>query len=224
MTYASDQQEITYGSNQIYREIKQAHLTGITIEGRIICTSQHVTACTIMLLQRYHLNTLISLLLFRSNRFPTQMSSTTFPLNQPIEIELVLSKSLKLDATYTSCGSNKLVVFVHGSGSTHLSPRNQYVARQLNDSNISTLLCDLLSVSEVRADEVDAHIRFDIPYISKRLNDLLDAFHNQYNIRGHRIGLFGASTGAAAALSVAAQRNDIYAGMQYMHIYDAMLI
>jgi pimeloyl-ACP methyl ester carboxylesterase len=96
-----------------------------------------------------------------------------------------------------------LVLFVHGSGSSRLSPRNRYVAEVLQDHGLATLLFDLLSARE--AD--DRRKVFDIELLGERVGCSLEALH------GHRpdlaalpVGLFGASTGAAAALKLAAAR------------------
>lgn len=98
--------------------------------------------------------------------------------------------------------SAPLVLFVHGSGSSRLSPRNRYVAQVLNDAGITTLLFDLLSVDEAQArDKV-----FDIDLLAGRVEQALAWAASREELAGRPIGLFGASTGAAAALQVAATR------------------
>jgi putative phosphoribosyl transferase len=93
-----------------------------------------------------------------------------------------------------------IVVFAHGSGSSRHSPRNQYVARVLNEGGLATLLMDLLLPGEDREkDRV-----FDIPWLATRLGSAATWLVEQGECRGP-LGLFGASTGAAAALWVAAQ-------------------
>ena len=99
-----------------------------------------------------------------------------------------------------------LVVFVHGSGSSRHSPRNQSVARYFNDLGLATLLFDLLTADEQPIDEITRRLRFDIPLLSQRLSGVVDQLGSQAELRGLRIGLFGASTGAAAALITAASR------------------
>jgi dienelactone hydrolase len=97
------------------------------------------------------------------------------------------------------------VLFAHGSGSSRHSPRNRAVAAGLNQAGLATLLLDLLTDDEERADARSAALRFDIGLLSSRLTaaiDWLDA--NQPP--GAPLGLFGASTGAAAALAAAAAR------------------
>lgn len=95
-----------------------------------------------------------------------------------------------------------VVIFVHGSGSSRLSPRNIFVAEYLYQSGIGTLLFDLLTETE---DET-YQTRFDIDLLVRRLLGALNWLQSQNQTQGLRIGLFGASTGAAAALEVAAQR------------------
>lgn len=95
-----------------------------------------------------------------------------------------------------------IVLFAHGSGSSRLSPRNQFVAQELQKGALGTLLIDLLTIEEERVDEMTRELRFDIPLLAGRLTALVDWLHNT----GRGIGLFGASTGAAAALIAAAQR------------------
>lgn len=95
-----------------------------------------------------------------------------------------------------------LVVFAHGSGSGRNSPRNLMVARTLQRCGLGTLLFDLLT-----ADEADDRANvFDIALLSQRVLEALDALPDE--ARGLPLGLFGASTGAAAALVAAARRPD----------------
>lgn len=99
-----------------------------------------------------------------------------------------------------------LVVFVHGSGSSRLSPRNQQVALYFNGRGLATLLFDLLTEPEQRLDQVSRALRFDIPLLTRRLLGVIDWLGADSELRHFRLGLFGASTGAAAALIAAAQR------------------
>lgn len=94
-----------------------------------------------------------------------------------------------------------LVAFVHGSGSSRLSPRNMAVARALNDRGIATLLFDLLTPEE----EADRANVFDIPLLADRLVDAISWLDGQASVAPLPLGLFGASTGAAAALVAAAR-------------------
>jgi dienelactone hydrolase len=105
--------------------------------------------------------------------------------------------------------SGGLVVFVHGSGSGRLSPRNQSVAEKLNVDGLATLLFDLLTMSEEKIDNQTRQLRFDINLLSNRLISTLDWIINNPDIQNLSVGLFGASTGAAAALVAAAERPSI---------------
>ncbi len=98
------------------------------------------------------------------------------------------------------------VLFAHGSGSSRHSPRNRYVAEVLNQHSLGTLLVDLLTAEEEREDEVTAQLRFDIGLLTRRLVGVVDWTADEPQASGHQIGLFGASTGAAAALLAAGQR------------------
>jgi putative phosphoribosyl transferase len=97
-----------------------------------------------------------------------------------------------------------IVLFAHGSGSGRLSPRNRLVAETLNESRIGTLLIDLLTPEEERIDRVTGELRFDIGLLAERVTGGVDWLRDAYP--GLAIGLFGASTGAAAALVTAAER------------------
>lgn len=102
-----------------------------------------------------------------------------------------------------------MVVFVHGSGSSRLSPRNQYVARQLQEGGLATLLFDLLTREEEQVDMVTRHLRFDIDLLAQRTIGAVDWLSQQTYARELNIGLFGSSTGAAAALIAAAERSQL---------------
>lgn len=93
-----------------------------------------------------------------------------------------------------------LVVFSHGSGSGRLSPRNRYVASELRQLGLGTLLLDLLTADE----DLDREKRFDIRLLTARLGQAVRVVRGQPSTRALPIGLFGASTGAASALRVAA--------------------
>jgi dienelactone hydrolase len=101
-----------------------------------------------------------------------------------------------------------IVVFAHGSGSSRLSPRNRRVAAFLNAGGLGTLLFDLLTTEESRIDERTGELRFDIELLGRRLVGALDWLAQRPDVRGLPVGLFGASTGAAAALIAAAERPD----------------
>lgn len=97
-------------------------------------------------------------------------------------------------------GALGIVVFSHGSGSGRFSTRNRFVAGELRKAAIATLLLDLLTEEE---DQVYDN-RFDIPLLSERLGDAVRFVEREARTRGLPVGLFGASTGAASALRVAA--------------------
>jgi putative phosphoribosyl transferase len=101
-----------------------------------------------------------------------------------------------------------IVLFAHGSGSSRHSPRNRYVARVLNEAKLATLLVDLLTPDEEAVDLRTAHLRFDIGLLAGRLVGVTDWLTQYPDTRELRIGYFGASTGAAAALVAAAQHPD----------------
>ena len=106
-----------------------------------------------------------------------------------------------------------IVVFAHGSGSSRFSPRNRLVAAFLNQGGLGTLLFDLLTPAESRVDERTGELRFDIDLLGRRLVGALDWLAAQPEFGGLPVGLFGASTGAAAALIAAANRPDLVAAV-----------
>ncbi len=98
-----------------------------------------------------------------------------------------------------------MVLFAHGSGSSRHSARNRFVARQLQAAGLGTLLMDLLTPDEEVVDERTAALRFDIGLLGRRVVDAIAWIRTVWTPR-LPIGLFGASTGAAAALVAAAER------------------
>jgi dienelactone hydrolase len=102
-------------------------------------------------------------------------------------------------------GAAGVVLFAHGSGSSRHSPRNRQVAARLNDAGLGTLLIDLLTPAEEKVDRVSAQLRFDIDLLARRLIAAVDWLGGA-PAHADRVGLFGASTGAAAALVAAAAR------------------
>jgi putative phosphoribosyl transferase len=99
-----------------------------------------------------------------------------------------------------------VVVFAHGSGSGRHSPRNRYVAEELREAGLATVLADLLTVAEEQRDAWTAELRFAIGMLSTRVAALADWVTAYSPTQGLGVGLFGASTGAAAALVAAAER------------------
>ena len=102
-----------------------------------------------------------------------------------------------------------IVIFAHGSGSSRHSKRNQHVASVLQAAGLATLLFDLLTTPEEAYDRDTAALRFDIPLLALRLAGAVDWSRLDPDVRGLPVGLFGASTGAAAALMVAADRPNV---------------
>jgi putative phosphoribosyl transferase len=99
-----------------------------------------------------------------------------------------------------------LVLFAHGSGSSRHSPRNQYVAGVLQRRGLATLLVDLLTSEEELIDERTGQFRFDIKMLAERLVIIIDWLRGRRDTAALAFGLFGASTGAGAALVAAAAR------------------
>jgi putative phosphoribosyl transferase len=99
-----------------------------------------------------------------------------------------------------------VVLFAHGSGSGRHSPRNRFVAEQLRDAGLGTLLIDLLTEREGAIDARTAHLRFDIGLLADRLVGAVNWLARDERTAELPVGLFGASTGGAAALVAAAER------------------
>ncbi|WP_042380494.1 dienelactone hydrolase family protein [Streptacidiphilus melanogenes] len=102
--------------------------------------------------------------------------------------------------------SPSVVVFAHGSGSSRFSPRNRAVATVLQHAGLGTLLLDLLTPPEERVDDITRRLRFDFPLLARRLVAAIDLLGTRPDTARLPVGLFGASTGAAAALRAAAER------------------
>ena len=111
--------------------------------------------------------------------------------------------SLSADLTIPDKATG-IIVFAHGSGSSRFSPRNRFVAEKLLARNLATLLLDLLTEAEDVEDRLTRALRFDIPLLAGRLEHAIEAVVSQPSTRSLLVGLFGASTGAAAALIAAA--------------------
>jgi putative phosphoribosyl transferase len=103
-------------------------------------------------------------------------------------------------------GTGGIVVFAHGSGSSRHSPRNRRVAEHLQRAELGTLLLDLLTADEEQLDLRSRELRFDIGLLARRLVGAIDWLTARFGGGQLRVGLFGASTGAAAALVAAAER------------------
>jgi dienelactone hydrolase len=125
------------------------------------------------------------------------------------EMVLVRTDDVTLPGDFVvPTAARAVVLFAHGSGSSRRSPRNRTVAAELRTAGCGTLLLDLLSEREERHDALTAEHRFDIPLLGRRLVAAVDWLETQPDTRGLPVILFGASTGAAAALVAAAERPD----------------
>jgi dienelactone hydrolase len=125
-------------------------------------------------------------------------------LQESLEIP-VAGVALEADVTVPE-QARGVVLFAHGSGSGRHSPRNRYVAAELGRAGLATVLADLLTPDEEQRDARTAELRFDIDRLAVRTSALADWVSEQEPTAGLAIGLFGASTGAAAALVAAAAR------------------
>jgi len=101
-------------------------------------------------------------------------------------------------------GATGVVLFAHGSGSSQFSPRNRVVARALRSARMGTLLMDLLTVEEEESERFTRHLRFDLPLLARRLVGATEWLAAESSAAGLRLGYFGSSTGAGAALIAAA--------------------
>jgi putative phosphoribosyl transferase len=106
-----------------------------------------------------------------------------------------------------------LVVFAHGTGSGRHSPRNRFVAGELQRARLATLLLDLLTAEEEQIDLRTRHLRFDIGLLARRLLAAARWVQDEPDVSGLPLGYFGASTGAAAALIAAADEPDLVAAV-----------
>lgn len=118
-----------------------------------------------------------------------------------IEGDLILATS--------GTSAKGIVIFAHGSGSSRHSPRSKYVAHVLNDVGIATLVVDLLTLEEETVDNLTKEHRFNIALLAQRLISCTDWTLQNPELKNLKIGYFGASTGAAAALVAAAARPNL---------------
>lgn len=106
-------------------------------------------------------------------------------------------------------GASGIVVFAHGSGSSRFSPRNQFVAETLREGGLATLLFDLLTSEEEEVDQRTRELRFDIQMLASRVVGATDWLVQQPYAQHLKVGYFGSSTGAAAALIAASKREGV---------------
>jgi dienelactone hydrolase len=134
----------------------------------------------------------------------THQQTRPVPAEQPVR---VAAGAVTLEgALAVPGGAQGVVLFAHGSGSGRHSPRNRYVAGELQRGGLATLLIDLLTADEEAVDLRTRHLRFDIGLLAERLVGATDWLRKQPATAPLRVGYFGASTGGGAALVAAAQR------------------
>jgi putative phosphoribosyl transferase len=121
-----------------------------------------------------------------------------------IEVQVQAGRTVLPGNLHLPEGAEALVLFAHGSGSSRHSPRNQFVARALNDAGLATLLFDLLTQEEEIIDTQTRELRFNIHLLAERLDHATKWAKQQEETGDFRIGYFGSSTGGAAALVAAA--------------------
>ena len=132
------------------------------------------------------------------------------PLAQAQTLRVPIPGGAKLNADLViPVDARGLVLFAHGSGSSRHSHRNQFVARVLQEASFATLLMDLLTTEEEHVDNQTREFRFDIGMLADRLTAIVEWATEQPMMKQLPIGLFGASTGAAAAIVTAVKRPDL---------------
>jgi putative phosphoribosyl transferase len=136
------------------------------------------------------------------------MRAPTAVHTAPVPVEIRLDGIAIYGDLQLPAEARGLVIFVHGSGSSRFSARNRYVADQLNNHGMGTLLLDLLTKREQEIDEQTMQFRFDIPMLARRSTLAARWAMIQADLGQLPIGLFGASTGAASALITAATLKD----------------
>ncbi|RCJ24582.1 hydrolase [Nostoc sp. ATCC 43529] len=131
----------------------------------------------------------------------------TLTQNPQEHLVLVTAGEVKLEGNLViPDNATGIVLFAHGSGSSRHSPRNRYVAEVLQQAGLATLLIDLLTLEEEEIDLRTRHLRFDIGLLASRLVGATDWLTHNPDTRHLKVGYFGASTGAGAALVAAAER------------------
>lgn len=132
----------------------------------------------------------------------------TYQTNKEYNISIPAGAEELAGLLYIPEKAKGLVLFVHGSGSSRLSKRNQYVASVLNEGGLATLLFDLLTPEEESVDINTREFRFNIPFLAARLLDTTQWCQQEFKNQLGSIGYFGSSTGGGAALVAAAQQPD----------------
>jgi putative phosphoribosyl transferase len=136
------------------------------------------------------------------SREPGGTQAGTMTEQQLKEQHVIISEGLEGDLTIP-LGAQAIVLFAHGSGSSRYSSRNQLVANILNNRRIATLLVDLLSQEEKKIDNETKHIRYNIELLATRFAVVTNWLAQQSEMADLKMGYFGSSTGAAAALTAA---------------------
>jgi pimeloyl-ACP methyl ester carboxylesterase len=129
-------------------------------------------------------------------------------IHQQLEIKIPIGTVVVAGTLTLPPGAKGIVLFVHGSGSSRFSSRNQYVAKEFNKAAIGTLLFDLLTQEEAEEDKVTAGYRFDIALLAERLIGATEYLRKKPLTKRFVFGYFGASAGAAAALVASAKFPD----------------
>ena len=138
-----------------------------------------------------------------------EQSSAAVTTGSDREVVLELGAGLRLGGNLAVPGGARgVVLFAHGSGSSRFSRRNLFVAEELQKAGFATLLMDLLTGREESAEQLTRHLRFDIELLAERLAGAVKWLSREEETRQLPVGLFGASTGAAAALATAAREPD----------------
>jgi putative phosphoribosyl transferase len=130
------------------------------------------------------------------------------PRNSVVKIKINQQNMIEGDLMLPASGTTMkgIVIFAHGSGSSRHSPRSKYVAQVLNNVGFATLVIDLLTLEEETVDNLTKEHRFNIVLLAQRLISCTDWTLQNPELKNLKIGYFGASTGAAAALVAAAAR------------------
>ncbi|MDP1880485.1 MAG: phosphoribosyltransferase family protein [Parachlamydiaceae bacterium] len=151
-------------------------------------------------------NEVLKLLKASSKREHTEKESIGNQVNK--EVQIPIKDFYLLGNLRVPDQAKGIVIFAHGSGSSRLSPRNQFVAKYLNKNNLGSLLVDLLTMQEEIVDDQTREFRFDIEMLAERLVAVTDWLKNEKLTQSYKVGYFGASTGAAAALMAAAKKGN----------------
>ena len=139
------------------------------------------------------------------------MMNTAFSNRSEMEVEIPCSGAVLDGDLVIPAGANGIVLFAHGSGSSRVSPRNRMVAEEMHKHGLATLLFDLLTPLEAAEESATGVLRFNIPFLSDRLKAATRWTQKEDGLKNLGIGYFGASTGAAAALTAAADIPEVQA-------------